>query len=381
MKSVKNYTKLTHAFRNGEHFEFHKYIDDHSQPVVGGVPEASPAWAVFHNLVGQEDIVYKKSAAANETKYITAANRERYDIYTMVRQSVSAATHSFDEVVKERAVRVMEVLTNYKKIRTATMAEASALIFNMIQDLGKDRYAADVDKLGLKDAVAKLSASNDAFRKLYEERAENLESSELKGTMKEIRAQVDKAFKLYTQSLDVAYAGLKLSGKGDTSTVESIIDYINAMIDQFERALAHRGYSSVKDKPDGGGDDDPLTPSVPDGPTTPSLVISEQLVEGAERMLLIAGDQAAFEAALYPVALDGAMLLAADDYTDYNSFPVLEFEMEDNKPIGFVVSPPQEGLIFKWPMNAITNARAEIKKDDELLATLTGVVWPEVYWE
>ncbi|MDR1356536.1 MAG: DUF6261 family protein [Tannerellaceae bacterium] len=372
MKSIKNYSRMVHLFKNSEHYDFHKYVSDHTLPRISLIPESKPSWMVFHSLFEKEDIIFKRSSKSAETKYINDENQKRHGAFSTIRRKVSAGEISFDPVEKAASILLTEVLDNYKGISTASMVDASALIVNMLQDLGKERYSKAVGALDLTAAVSALEEANDVFRALYEERFQNLETIETQGTMKEIRVQVDKSFKLFTQSVDAVYAAAKLSGK-EAPEAEEIIDYINGAIDQYERVLAHRGHAFAGKKPEG---DEPEMPV----PGTPTLAVSAQEIVDDYTMLLTMADRAMFELMIYPEAKGGKIILSADDVHDYyNEFPVKDFDVVDGLPAGLLVSPPDAGFKFNKPMYSLGPCHAELFKDDALLAVLTGVEWPGSY--
>ncbi|MDR1356151.1 MAG: DUF6261 family protein [Tannerellaceae bacterium] len=270
MKSVNTYSAVIHPLRNGEHYDFHDYVSAAVRPALDLIPEIKPAWGLVASLFGKEDLIYKRSSASVETKFIVEAGQLRFDIYMMFHRTVDAASYSYDAASKEAAATLREVLDNYKAIASATMSETSALIVNMVEDMAKPRYADAAKALNLTAVVGKLDEANDNFRNLYIERANSLEYSGTMGTMKDIRAQVDKAFRLFTQALDVAYAYGALSGDKDVTEAGRLIDRINAIIDQFKRVLSHRGHSTAKKD---GGDDglDHGTPADADDDIPPAL--------------------------------------------------------------------------------------------------------------
>jgi hypothetical protein len=373
MKTVKSYGRVVDLFRNGEHFDFHRFIVAHTSPIIAGAPGSLPLWNVFNNLFHREDIIYKRSSVSIETKYLNEANSARRNAFAVFRGKVNVAAIGLDGAERDAAVILGEILKNYKAIRTASMTETDALIVNMIQDLAKPRYAAAVQTLKLAAVVDKIEETNNSFMSLYEERARNLEDSEEQGTMKEIRPKVDKAFRSFTQSLDVTYSAGKLTGN-DVEVVGDIIDYINAMIDQFERVLAHRGVS-MGSKGNNSEEEDPEMPEM----QIPVLAVSEQWIDNKKTMTLVMADQVAFAAALYPKAESGVMVLVANPSLDgsHTNCPIKPyFAMDGQTPIGLCVEPPEENFVFVMPLQSFGPCTAEVIKDDVVLATLADLEWP-----
>ncbi|MDR1356254.1 MAG: DUF6261 family protein [Tannerellaceae bacterium] len=373
MKSVKKYVSIVHSFRNGDHFDFYKFISTHINPLISAVPEAQSAWYIFYNLFQQEDVIFKKSLWSIETKYyISEANIARHNAFSVFRERINTVAGDFDETEKEAAVILTEVLKIYKAIGWASITEVGVLIINMIQDLARPRYAAAVKTLKLESLISRMGEANDKFMNLYEERAKRLEASGATGTMRKIRAQVNKAFKFFTQSLYVVYIEGVLAGK-DVTAAGEIIDYINAIIDQFERVMERIGYWMGKKGNDNSNDDsdEPLVPAAP------VLSVSEQTVLGEDRMLLVMADQKAFASALYPAATDGKLKLLANDIKDVSEFPIKQFSVESGKAVGLIVGPPRSDLVFRWPMQSNGACSGKVfNANNVLLTVISKLEWP-----
>ncbi|MDR1344107.1 MAG: DUF6261 family protein [Tannerellaceae bacterium] len=367
MKKVKNYSKVVYVLKNAEHFDFHEYVCDTAKSFLPTIPEMSPTWSALNLLFKEEDVIFKTSARSIETKYIKEAGVKRHDVFMMFSKRVSAGIVSYEKDEKEAATKLKEVLDNYKSINSSPMTETSALITNMLQDLDLPRYSDAVDELEITNVVAKLKAVNDEFREIYMKRAQNLENAEVRGSMTTIRHKVDKALRVFVNDIEMIYISRELSGSKNLADISVLIDNINAIIDQFARILSHRIHPAGKKN-----DSEPETPVV----TVPILSVSHQEIEDAKRMLLLITDRSALAEALYPAALGGEIVLSSENINDYSDFPIVDFEMDGEKPAGLVAGPPMEGLSFKQPLESLGHCRAEVFKGDTLLAILEGVEWP-----
>jgi hypothetical protein len=382
MKVIKAFKRLLHLLRNNEHVNFLMNIVTFVKARADSIQEIILLWNAFLKQYDKEDDIYKRSTKMVETKYIAEAHQERYNVFMMFRRIVEAASYSDEANVKDAYTKLSEIIDNYKTVTTAPMNEASALVYNMIEDLRKPRYSCAVTKLGLTDAVDKLEAANIKFIDMYSDRTQNMEELGEQGNMRTIRPIVDEAFKAFAGGVNSLYMMKKLAGiPDDQNPALPIITYINSFIDQYERTYARRtpGYT-ISDKPDNGGNDgdDDLIPE-PVEPQIPELAVSEQYIENYKAMALIMADQEAFVAALYPIAAEGVMILVAEPSLDgtHTNFPIwADFEMDGDKPIGLFVRPPEENFKFVSPLQSIGECTAEVRKDGVILAILTNVKWP-----
>jgi hypothetical protein len=385
MKIIKAYLVLLSRLRNNEHYDFFQNIDGFILKKIKDISEIIAIWTSFHNFYLREDDIYKRSAKAVETKYINEIHQQRGAVFMLVRRSIEAALYNFDDKKKEAAVKLTEVNDNYKSAANAAMTESSALLHNMIEDLRKPRYVDAVAALGLTEAVEKLEELNEKFKDVYAERTQSLEASGEQGTMAEIRPVVDRSFKLFTDAVNSFYATANMSGKSDADNpYSSIITFINGFIEQYERIYSRRspGFATGKK------DDKPGIPGMPDTPSIPipTLAVSSQEIGGVggngsssygSYMILNIEDTEALAEVLYPIAEGGILRLTSDTINDPPDFPIYDFELDEaNKPIGIKVRTPRSDFAFDKPLYTIGDCKAEVYKDDDILAVLTGVQYP-----
>ncbi|MDR0748191.1 MAG: hypothetical protein LBF62_01305, partial [Tannerellaceae bacterium] len=200
---------------------------------------------------------------------------------------------------------------------------------------------------------------------------------------KYIRPLTDKAFTDFTDALPGFYAIAKLGG--NTSGVETfgaIIDHINNVIHNYSNIYARidGGSGGSKNKPGDGDDDDA------GGGDTPAIplfhVASQEAPQSGEVMYVTATDAAAFAAALYPAAAGGSLILknAAEEAI----LPIAGFKMEvdgdgSQTPAALEAAPPSASSYFLSPLLSEGPAEAWIEKDGNVLARLSGMVYPNMY--
>ncbi|MDR1646148.1 MAG: DUF6261 family protein [Tannerellaceae bacterium] len=373
--------------RNAEHFDMYEHIVLHLA-VKGLKPSAAVvAWNDFLLSFDKEDELYKRSAKQEETQQIKAVHEKRKTSYVVLRRIMELAAMSETPEVKEAGEALMHVMENYSKTYYAPMTEASALIFNLVQDMEKEKNAPKVALIhGAQDAIARLKRDNDAFMTLYAERTVNENDQKHDGRLVEARRQSDGKFGIVVDCVNALYYANEVSPNKDPEVSELLGDairFINSFLRKYEAIYSRRNprYHLGKDDQPAGGDDE--TP----GSTTPQLAISAQAVVGTitgmtglgAQMSLQATDAVLFAGILYPEAKDGQMKIMNPETDTIETLPVADFlyDTDGTTPIGLLVDPPAANVFFEKPFYGFGGTRtAEIIKNDRTLAILTGLQYP-----
>ncbi|MDR1343813.1 MAG: DUF6261 family protein [Tannerellaceae bacterium] len=256
MTIIKAFSSILFRLRNNEHFTLMfnvvKFVTEHEASLPMAVV---PLWRAFIKEFERENDIFKRKAMALETKYIVEANRRRGDGFMFIHLMVKAASYSRDAAIREASAKLGEVLHNYKSIQSVAMNEVTALVYNLLKDLGGPRYSDAVKRLGLESAVDTLETANRDFNSLYIKRAQGREASAMQGTMRDVRPVVNKAFKRFTDALGILCKAGKLAGTGEQDAYMPVIVFINGLIDQYGLTLARRraGAALGKDKKDVAG--------------------------------------------------------------------------------------------------------------------------------
>jgi hypothetical protein len=216
--------------------------------------EIKSLWVAFLRVFRKEEVKFMQGRVAVETKFMVAAHRSRLDTYMEIKRTVEAAAYRNNTAANEAAVVLSWMIHTYHSVMHASMAEATALLSSMADDLLKPLYAWRVELLGLGDAVALLKERNKAFRDIYVTRAQNRSERDRDGNMKKIRPLVNQAFRNFTAALDAGSLYYSLSGNGEAAAmVDETIDVINGMIAQFTKNCIRSG--SMHRKPGKAMDD------------------------------------------------------------------------------------------------------------------------------
>jgi hypothetical protein len=380
MSIIENFTNLVRHIRNGEHFEFYEeiiqYVDKHKN-VLGNLLKL---WVVFVNIFKKEDDIYKRSQKVSETRFITKAEAERQDAFMVIKRGVEMASYKKTPDEKAAAENLAFVLDNFKQIPRASQIETSALILNLVQDLRRPPYAADVQTLGLTESVNALEEANEAFKTLYEERELDIKKAEMMGNMTQIRPLTDKAFLDFTDALGALCVAARLDGKtAEAAALEDIVVRINATIRQYKAVYGRRGGAASPGKPV-----IPDTPDTPEAPedNIPILSVASQEIAGQNNseIHVVLADAAAFALALYPAAQGGLLRLRTDvegvepeEAAFYITGFITDASSGEEKPVGLKMSVPADHVLLSFD-NA-GPCEAWVEKDNQTLARILGLVY------
>jgi len=143
---------------------------------------------------------------------------------------------------KAAAKRLRVKIDPYWRANTKPYAENTALVANMVQDMQSADYAADTAAIGLTDIVAQLKTANDEFDTVYTDRTSEKEQRELTEKMKQIRPQVDEAYRTVAAAINSLYnvnANITHDAAAETALAE-VIDKVNGLILQLDETVGIR---------------------------------------------------------------------------------------------------------------------------------------------
>jgi hypothetical protein len=153
-----------------------------------------PLVILFFKLYEQEDEALKLILKSVQTLKIFNANRQRVWLYTWFRKTITRYTQHFnDELVN--AAQELQILTKtFGTLRGKTYDAITTILYNLLQELRTEKYAALVEKLGLSNWATEIESKNEAFEQLMNKRyKEAAEKTELR--MCEIRREIDPAYR------------------------------------------------------------------------------------------------------------------------------------------------------------------------------------------
>jgi hypothetical protein len=387
IKIIKSIITFVRRLRNAEHFDFYANILGHLKSKVLKPAALLPLWNALLQQFEREDRIYKRYIRREETKQVKGAHDKRKKAYMALKLVLETGLYSDAAPVEEAAQSLKVVMDNYSTANYAPMTEASAMIANLIQDIEQPMYADSLALLpGAQAAINRLKQDNENFMNLYYNRASGWEGERDEGSMLNARAAVDRDFATLTNAINVYYQANEMQPSKDpevSATLADVIHSINSYIHQYETIYARRNpkYRPADDQPSlPGGDDQP-------GSGIPEIAIAAQQILGESvsvsgyglQMSLRASDPDTFAATLYPIALNGVVMIENPETEAFDSFPVggFLFDADGTTPTGLLVDVPAQNIFFEKPFMGISDPQqVELLKGDELLAVLLDVKYP-----
>jgi len=224
--------------RNSEHFqfliEFIKLIVKFGAEML----KIADLHSRFALLLEKEDAALKKIMKSALTAEIQAADKRRDRLFRVMIDSNKATLVHFDDEVQAAAKRLKIVFDTYGNLAQKPLNEASADIYNLLQDLNL-KYTADIEKAGLTAWVRELGSANATFSNLIDNRYEET-AMRTDLVLKECRQNVDEVYLAIVDRIN-AYVVIE----GDTKYAEFIRNF-NAVIEKYNEALMHRHHAKPK---------------------------------------------------------------------------------------------------------------------------------------
>lgn len=250
---MKQILALKHnRLRNGEHFSFHKFALETitgEKSLTLGLAALRSEYARLFEL---EDAAMVAEVGSRTTKSIVEKDKLRDKTFNYLRGAVSLQLNSPDDASAKAAETLAHLLKSYKNLASRTYNDETALIVNLLQDLGKEPYLTAVETLGLAATVTLLKTQNSDFDAVYSQRTADSAAQGNVQPMTEVRplldAQYNKIISVINSLEEVNELVEQNEEKRDL--LEGIIDTLNARIAKEKNLLALRG-SSPAVKEDG----------------------------------------------------------------------------------------------------------------------------------
>ncbi|MDR1644972.1 MAG: DUF6261 family protein [Tannerellaceae bacterium] len=387
MTLITSFLALVRRLRNAEHFDLFERFASFFRGKTLHPVSLAPFCVTFLQSFDKEDLIYKRYLRKEDTMFVKDQHEKRKVAYMSLKRTAELGAYSDNAQLVAASESIMRVINNYSDAYYAPMTEATAQILNMIQDLKLPKYASAITLLGASDAIERLNTENEAFKDLYTNRALEWEGEKSEGSLTNARTQTEQDFSRLAEAINISYAFNEMQRPKDpvvSAFLSECILFINSYIHQYEAIYARRNpkYRPGKEdnKPGIPGEDLP-------GYNLPEFIVSSQAIVGSSsdgssagtHMSLAVTDAVAFAAALYPIAKDGVVRILNPENDTYEDLPVSDFlfDTDGTTPVGLLVAPPAANVFFDKPFQGFGDIQTvDVIKDEETLATLTGVKYP-----
>ena len=255
---------------NGAHFGFIQTVCERieKETTITANPIAKAAADGLKAALKEEDAWLATSRKSDLTEEIMAADSERDALYMGYRSAVKGFTRSSTPEKAKAATTLWNSITAHRINPNMQLERETFLIVNLTDDCEK-KYAAEVQKLGLKPYVEALKAANEKVKQLLDDR-NNSRVSQTAGALRTARRASDAAYLWLARVVN----SLVVLDNG-TAKCDAFIDYMNVIIKRYkEQVLTSKKHTDdTPEKPKQpkkpAEPKDPKEPKQPEGPKKP----------------------------------------------------------------------------------------------------------------
>jgi len=230
--------------RNNAHFQFNTEVADLLVLLKSGFQMdvyTLEAIDKHKNMLLLEDAALKKIVKSPLTEKIHRLDAARDAHYAALR--AMAKSQCLDEAkdIADAALRINVVLDTYGNIPQMPLNEQTSAVVNLLQELNGAEYAADVQKIGVKDWVIGLANRNAALETLVKERYDK-EASKTHIVLRQARSDVDTAYRKIVKRID---ALIELQ---TPKPYEKFVNTLNEVIAKYKVKHHHRRKESEENE-------------------------------------------------------------------------------------------------------------------------------------
>ena len=214
---------------NGAHFTFVSNILARAEADTAVKGKASELVSNFKAAVAAEDEALKISQKSLLTDEIAKADSDRDALYAGYKKAVEGFLAMPIADMAQAAKILSQHIKDYKINTADQLDKETGLLVNFISDL-KDKYAAQVAKLGLTAFVTNLKEANERVRTLTLQRT-NEKIGITVGALKTARTASDDAYRALVKMVN---ALALVFGEKDYT---AFIDYVNTEVAHYKREV------------------------------------------------------------------------------------------------------------------------------------------------
>lgn len=231
--------------RNGAHYTFVTNILSRAKGDAKVTAKAATYVTALEQAVAVEDECLKLSQKSLKTDTLAQADRERDSVYNSYKRAVQNYSAISVGDMAGAAEVLRQHIRDYRINTRDQLDQETGMLMNFISDL-EDKYATQVETLGLTKFVARMKEANERVREVTLER-DNERLGRQVGAMKAAREKTDEA---YADLVMMVNALSVVNGDADYAP---FIDYANLQVTQFKReALGQK--AAAPDTTPGSGD-------------------------------------------------------------------------------------------------------------------------------
>lgn len=238
---------------NGAHFLYNTDFYTRIDTETGVKEKITEALARYKQAIDLEDEVLKVSQKSLNTDKIAEFDSKRDSLFIAIKNIVKAQLTVSDPLIHDAAIKVSQLIKDYNINTKDQLDKETGMMLNLINDL-ENKYAAEVEKLGLGMFLTQLKESNFSVRSYTESRSkELLEKPAYK--LAEARKLTDTIYQEVVKLIN-AHALLE----GDT-LYKKLITLQNQEIVHYKQQVLKQPVTPPSDAP--------LIPDTPNDPETP----------------------------------------------------------------------------------------------------------------
>ena len=236
---VRNSTRA----RNAEHYQLYGTLLNTFNEDLATKFGVTSYRARFATSYGKENDAYLQNQAYEGTKGVEEASNKCNRLFRSLDLAVQSKQASENDAELAPAERVAFAMKPYKKAPGKPHAENIAMIKDMINLLESDKYSADMTTLGLSEKLTALKESLTAFEEAYLSRSGEKLARSTADKMKLVRPVVEQDFAALAEVVSAIYIVATAVEKDaeKSAELESVIDKMNAAINEFHIVLSRRG--------------------------------------------------------------------------------------------------------------------------------------------
>ena len=218
--------------RNEEHFQFMTDVKGLVESAGAEPINISALYPLLLTLYAKEDLALEAIRKSVLTDPIANADVVRDTVDRGFVLLIESYSYSADATKVQAAKNIQVVIDHYGDFRARSYNEETAAIYNFIQDLNS-RCAADIAVLCVQEWIDDLSAANQAFDDLMNQRFDASAVQEIVN-LRETRKEIDR---VYVEIVERINASILLNGEAAYS---DFVSKLNERILYFKNTLAVR---------------------------------------------------------------------------------------------------------------------------------------------